>query len=200
MIAFESGGDVYVVQSDGSCHMNITESISDVFGENPFDVDHDLNRSLVDFVWTPDSQSLAVSGFERLFVARIDEAEVHTLSGFFLSTPFGSPLGPSYYPAPNPWTKDNREILMSKWIDVVTSNITIIDVRSGETQELLHETGVWNDYPSWSPDKSKVVFVQKRDRKSQIMIMTSDGSGLRSVTPALEFDLSSPIWVRQSPE
>jgi Tol biopolymer transport system component len=73
-------------------------------------------------------------------------------------------------------------------------------VASGEIQELIHEPGVWDADPSWSPDKSKIVFVRNSNQKGQIMIMDSDGGALRHVTPELEFDLSSPIWVRQSAE
>ena len=46
MIAFEAGGEVYVFQSDGTCHLNISSMIREKFEANPDN-----------FVWSTDSQS-----------------------------------------------------------------------------------------------------------------------------------------------
>ena len=202
MIAFVAGGSVYVVQANGSCYLNMTALIADKFGDFPFEIETPLLRTLgAQFVWTNDSQSLLLSNSigSKAFMAGVDGKSVKEIkiTGLLNSETFGSPLNLNLFPEPNPLSQDNKWILTSQSIGD-GERIVLVEVASGEIRELGHEPGAFDHYPSWSPDRSKIVFVRDRGLKSQLMVMNSDGSGLMPVSPELGHFLSVPIWIRQS--
>ena len=215
MIAFETGGDVYVVQSDGSCHLNVTALIEDRFGKNPFELTHLMSRGFVKFVWSHDSQKLAIVNKTSLFVVNIGSPGIHVLD---LRSIFKPKVPGNTLPQPrfdfdqpplvkttlnNLWAKDNQRLLLSKRVSLLHGGeeVVLVDVTSGETQQLFQGSGMLAGDASWSPDGSKIVFVRYSfGDKNQIMIMNSDGSELRPITPEMDLQLSSPIWIRQSPE
>ena len=62
----------------------------------------------------------------------------------------------------------------------------------GENVKQLTDVPGWDDYPSWSPDGSRMVFTSDRDGDEDIYVMDVDGRNVRQLTddPSIDFDAS----------
>ena len=55
----------------------------------------------------------------------------------------------------------------------------------------------WDRWPSWSPDQSSIAFVRSNGEGMTLMVMASDGSGLRRLTDGTSY-LFYPTWFPES--
>ena len=70
----------------------------------------------------------------------------------------------------------------------------------GKRLKRLTENGVYDDYPSWSPDSQLIAFVSQRNVgfRDQIHLMTADGEYLKQLSDLhLEKD-ADPDWFNPS--
>lgn len=73
------------------------------------------------------------------------------------------------------------------------TEIYVMDVDGGDRIRLT-DNSFYEDYPSWSPDGSKITFVgnSEGDGREQIFVMDADGSNLRRVSGS--GDNAAPEW------
>ncbi|MDP8214432.1 MAG: DPP IV N-terminal domain-containing protein [Candidatus Euphemobacter frigidus] len=67
-----------------------------------------------------------------------------------------------------------------------------LDCSSGEIRQLT-DNKASDSYPSWSPDRERIVFVSDRDGDPEIYLMEADGSNPEQLTDNLEPD-TFPSW------
>ena len=77
------------------------------------------------------------------------------------------------------------------------SRIALLNLDTGNVRYLT-DSEYHDDYPSWSPDKTKIVFVREDvdgEGKNRIMVMNADGSNIRPITIEFDTSASAPIWI-----
>lgn len=73
-------------------------------------------------------------------------------------------------------------------------NIYSADPDGGELRLLTPESGAeFNLQPTWSPDRSRIAFVSKREGNVDIYVMDADGTSVRRLTSEAGED-SQPAW------
>lgn len=72
------------------------------------------------------------------------------------------------------------------------NEIYIVDCDSGEIRQLT-DNDVTDQYPSWSPDRERIIFVSDRDGNLELYTMAADGSDLERLTDNSEPD-TFPTW------
>jgi TolB protein len=71
-------------------------------------------------------------------------------------------------------------------------DVEIIDIETGETQTLASSPAK-DQFPSWSPDGSQVLFVTDRDGNNEIYVIATDGTHLVNLTQNPASDIY-PVW------
>ena len=74
---------------------------------------------------------------------------------------------------------------------VVTQEL-VIDVDGGNVQALTGRR--YDTDPAWSPDGSVIAFASDRDGDFELFVMDADGSNLRQLTHADDWDDTKPVW------
>ncbi|MBK9162402.1 MAG: PD40 domain-containing protein [Acidobacteria bacterium] len=72
-------------------------------------------------------------------------------------------------------------------------DIVAVAADTGNIQDLTNDLP-FDRYPRVSPDGSRVIFVSDRSGTYQLWIMSSDGTGLRQLTPDSDGTASIPSW------
>jgi len=72
------------------------------------------------------------------------------------------------------------------------NEIYLLDFSAGQIIQLTANEEP-DEYPSWSPDREKIIFVSARDGNKEIYLMNGDGSDPRRLTDNSEPDLF-PCW------
>lgn len=133
--------------------------------------------------WSPDGKRIAfVSsrwGDPHIFVMASDGSGVKRLTerGTYNQTPDWSPKGDLIAFT----ARDERNVF-----DIFTVN-----VNTKEIKRLTQDQGN-NEEPSFSPDGNQIVFTSTREGKSQLWIMSVDGSKQRRISKQSGF--STPAW------
>ena len=66
---------------------------------------------------------------------------------------------------------------------------------SGDTQLTFPGAGnISNNFPSWSPDGTRIAFTSDRDGNYDVYVMGADGSGQTRVTTTADGESFSPAW------
>ena len=208
VLAFESGGDIYVAHMDGS---NLRKLTSDG-GPNSY------NREAA---WSPDGSRIAFSKSDGQWGAAIylvdpDGANLTRLSpeGAYDATPTWSPDGsriafenrrdntsgghifamnadgtnrvqltsnrqPNSSPA---WSPDGHRIAYATYSDTAGDSGTHIYVinADGTNRVRLTNDQAFDSDPAWSPDGARIGF----SRYPDLLVMDADGTNLVRLTPA----------------
>jgi Tol biopolymer transport system component len=200
-IAFDRGGDIWVMDPDGSNQIRLTTSpaseqepawsadgtkiafarddgdleiwVMDADGTHP----QRLTRNGVDDTdpaWSPDGSELVFTrGFE---IWRIDADGTHQRS-------IGSGGDAS-------WSPDGTRLVATDGL------ITLMDPDGSNRVPLVPDDGATNDRPAWSPDGLQVVFRRNEiGRHDDLAVVNADGSDLHRVTDLLDGDfIGESAW------
>ncbi len=71
-------------------------------------------------------------------------------------------------------------------------NICVIGVGGGGSAQLTYNSGR-NEYPSWAPDGSMIVYASSREGSTRIYVMTAYGTDQRRLV-SLPGEQTSPKW------
>lgn len=130
--------------------------------------------------WHPNGELVALAalgggdaGIVYAFYARdVDSLHWRTLLTF---------LSPDYctYPSVSPAGTTEKEIVFSLVPYAGYTELWKIDIASGNVTQMTDDGG---DYPSWSPDGSKMVYTRTQAGDGGLWIMNADGSGKHRLT------------------
>ena len=175
-IAYESGGQIRVINTDGSEDSRLTRQPFGAFQP----------------AWSPDGSQIA-------FVTTLDEppnrpAERH----IFVANPDGTGLvnlsrgrGDDEGPV---WSPDGSRIVFVSTEEGDEDSDIFVMSPSGDGRANLTHRPEFDLQPSWSPDGSKIVFYRFGDEDSEIYIMNADGSGETNISNRPDSRESSPDW------
>jgi TolB protein len=191
--------DIWIVNADGS---NLRRLVSKPSMEE-WDVD-----------WSPVGDRLVVTdvnlGWPLLRVMNLDGSNVRTLTPGWAS--LADQPGRAYQAATPQWSPDGRRIAFTGWqvirkldlsevVDVRTAEIWVVNA-NGRSRVRLTRNNVKDSYPAWSPDGSKIAFVQgggtrpigaRPGNTNEIYVMNADGTGVTQLTHNRLAE-GSPAW------
>jgi Tol biopolymer transport system component len=152
-IAFSRGGEVFLMNADGSGQRNLTRHPA-----------FDLKPS-----WSPDGRWIA---FVSTRCCRSDHLEVYvmSLSGRDQRQLTHTSRGVSSTPA---WSPDGRRIAFA------SDGIYVVNVDGSGLRKLTRN---WDETPAWSPDGRRIAFTSRRDGNYEVYVMNADGTGQRNLT------------------
>jgi Tol biopolymer transport system component len=132
--------------------------------------------------WAPDSRHLVISYDGALWVIDTQSRATRQLT---------KPVG--LEDADPRWSPDGKTIAFTRRTpDWIHSTIDTVPAAGGKVHQLTPRTPGWDDYPDWSPDSTRIVYVRTRDypvanngtlQISQIRMLSRDGADLPALTP-----------------
>ncbi|OGO18454.1 MAG: hypothetical protein A2Z15_02820 [Chloroflexi bacterium RBG_16_50_11] len=161
--------DIYIMDIDGS---NVQRVITSQGTQ-------DLNISC-----SPD-------GRRFVFAEIFDSGSTVYLANVDGSQQISIVTGKRYY-EPN-WSHDGQKIAFQSWEDD-DGEIFIMDIDGGNMVRLTDNT-LYDDFPDWSPNGSKIVYVSQPNSSTdaKIYVMNTDGSGKQQLTTGSGYDIL-PQW------
>ena len=171
-IAFQSNRDgdweIYVMNDDGAGLTRLTDNgTSDFLGE-----------------WSPDGESIVFESYRDsnndIYVMDADGSDQTRLTEGNLLTDYYNPT----------WSPSGDHITYKS----VRYNheIYIMDA-DGTDQTNLTGNAALDEYPDWSSDGSRIVFISNRDDNKEIYVMDSDGTNQTRLTNS-EANEQNPKW------
>jgi TolB protein len=158
------GGDIYVMNADGSGRRALTSGAA-----------HDWNPT-----WSPGGAQIAFNsdrtgpGTSAVYQMHADGSHVRRLTPLDLDA-----FGPDYAP-------DGRHVAFSSNLDVPDSAIYVIRPDGSGLRQLTSPPpgGGGDAWVSYSPDGRKLAFAtDRRDGNSDLWVMDADGTDLVDITP-----------------
>jgi dipeptidyl aminopeptidase/acylaminoacyl peptidase len=177
VLAFESTGDIFVSNMDGSHLVQLTSDGSP----------NSYNREVA---WSPDGNRIAFSKSDgrwgaAIYVIDADGANARRLS------PEGT------YDATPAWSPDGRRIAFENRRDNQSGGHIFVMNADGTDRVQLTNNRQPNSSPAWSPDGSRIAYVTYRepagDNKTDIFLMNADGTQREHLTSDGAGD-TSPKW------
>ena len=180
LIAFSSGDQVFIMNSDGSNLRRLTEDTPGVYNRYP--------------ALSPDGKRVAFIqdkglGEYTLCVIGIDGKGLEYLASSLIV--LGEPA----------WSPDGSQIAFIKGYDPTTNGfanltgcnteICVINLASGEIVNLTQGAGGTD--PAWAPDGSRLAFSTVRDGNYEIYTMAVDGSQVKRLTNT-SWAEAEPAW------
>jgi TolB protein len=166
LIGFDTGGSVFVMNSDGTDLRALLE-IADEACPGP-------ERP----VWSPDGERIAVQVGRGFCVMNANGTDARHLGGHGVIFP-GVGTGLS-------WSPDGDRIAFDSYLELSDGSGVQVFVMNADGTDLHQITdglsGIANAMPSWSPDGEHIAFVSWRDGEAEIFVMNTGGGEIRQLT------------------
>ncbi len=168
-------------------------------GDDSYDFEERWDSSHAQYVprWSPDGSHLVFGHAGQIYIVDARGSELRSLSGSFEQADVYT---------------DSRELDFSPSLSPDGSRVVYTTLRYAEggpwehrydlaTQELdgsdrrrLTEND-WHDVsPAWSPEGSRIAFISDRGDGPRVFTIAPDGSGERSLAPAVRAQTTPPVW------
>jgi Tol biopolymer transport system component len=177
-LAFASGGDLYVMNADGSGQHKIIE----------------LPPGFV----VPAEPSWSPDGSKLLYIAASDNdnlTSIHLIGADGSNDVVFKQMPLMDYRTPS-WSPDGTNILFAAaaFMGPYVFDLYVMDADGSAVRRLTHTADVSESEPVWSPDGTQIAFGRDAGRGHvDIYVMNADGSGLRPLTRDSSDELS-PTW------
>lgn len=153
-IAYEDGGDVWVMNADGTGKLNLTNS------PNPPCSDYSAS-------WSPDSTRLVFQSYcgapiskAGIFIMNADGSTADPLSHPLRAAP---PTAIDQFPS---WSPNSDQIVFStrdEAIPGMRDQIHIINADGTGLRKLTNQNTEREAYPRWSPDGNRIIYIHDDD-------------------------------------
>lgn len=174
---FENGNsDIYLVRVDGSDRTQLTTTAGNDFSP----------------AWSPDGSRLVFrttrDGDDEIYIMNADGSAQTNFS-----------RSPSTEERSPEWSPDGRQIALASMqgaildIFILPVDVTASSADSTKWKNLTGDVLGGDEYPSWSPDGTKMAFHSFRDGNWEIYVMNADGTGQTRLTYNPGED-TFPIW------
>lgn len=167
-LAFVAGGDVFVMNADGTGAVDILHG--------------DVGSNVVGLAWKPDGLSLAFGGAYNyasgLFVMGADGSSVTRVLGGY---GFGHPS----------WSPDGSRIAFECSTPTGNADICLVNSNGSGFAQVTSDPDA--EYqPAWKPDGTRILFVANGSGFSGLKVINPDGTGM---TPLLSYgNAYLPAW------
>jgi CSLREA domain-containing protein len=166
-IAFESAGDIYVMNPDGTGQVNLT----DMPGWDGYPA------------WSPDGTKIALQssrdGNDEIYVMNADGTDQTRLT---------DDPADDQWPT---WSADGTKIAFRSLRDG-NAEIYVMNADGSDETNLTNDPGPDSD-PAWSPDGTKIAFYSGREGNPEIFVMDADGSNPTNVSKS-PYQETEPAW------
>src|SRR3989442_1710031 len=81
------------------------------------------------------------------------------------------------------WSPDGRRIAFLSNRDGDRDNVFVMDASGGDAKQLTNVDDIVTEI-AWSPDGKRIAYLENHDGNIQLMTVSRDGSGVRTVSPA----------------
>lgn len=178
-IVFDSGGEIYTVNPDGSGLYQLTHD-----GPSA----HDRQPAL-----SPDGSLVAFSsnrgGAYSIYIVGVDGTGLRRLTNN--TDDDGEPV----------WSPDGARIAFVRGLDPTNGGYSFVStypsqvfvVNADGSEEINLTVSEGGTDPAWSPDGTRLAFASHRDGNFEIYSMTSDGKEVTRLTET-ESDEAEPAW------
>jgi Tol biopolymer transport system component len=220
-IAFESSGDIYVMDADGSNPVNLTKTGSgnfdpawspdgrriafvglyyDIFvmnadGSNPVRLtfSNGESRSRREPAWSPDGTRIAFTYRGGIYVMNADGSNVVNLSNVILSNISDYIFAPIFVSLD--WSPDGTRIAFSLSDDICCADIYVVDADGSNPRNLTRFSGTDDRSPAWSPDGWRIAHTRRHPLggDAEIYVMDPSGGAVVNLSNNAASD-REPIW------
>lgn len=170
-IVFVAGGDIHVMDPDGSNDQNLTNTVG-VSEDQP--------------AWSPDKTKIAFHSNAdddgEIYVMNADGSNVVRLT---------VELGEN--DAEPAWSPDGTRIAFASRRDHVISSIYVMNADGSDVVRVTNAPPASDDWPAWSPDGAKLAFSTNEAVNLHIAIVDVAGTNRTRVTPNTE-SAQMPAW------
>jgi len=184
-IAFKSNkddgyGDIFVMNSDGSNPINMTQDMSTSEEWAP-----DYTREGNQIVFTSRS-SINDPNTDEIYIMNIDNGTKNKITNNSV---------PDWYPRTSPI--QNLIIFISKTTQGQSDNLFVMDY-SGNSRTSISSLVGDNDDPCYSSDGNKIVFINNKSGYYQIYLMEANGTNVEQLTTNTGYNILCPAFLEQS--
>ena len=143
--------------------------------------------------WSFDGQSLAYVFMDDSYNGDSRYKEIYIIDSTGRSSLATHESGNNFHPA---WSPDGTQLAFVNGDPAFSSDIYILDIKSGKAVNLTNGDGGRFDYPEWSPDGKRIAYQAFVGLSWELFVMYPDGSGVTRLTTAQKegFDSIQPSW------
>jgi TolB protein len=178
-IVFSAGGEIYIMDADGSAPTQLTDGDPNV---------HDIQPSL-----SPDGTRIAFSsnrgGDYDIYVMNVDGGDLQRIT-----TAQTTETDPA-------WSPDGQRLAFVRGFDLTIDGfayisgcppeIYVTDLKGGP--EINVTKGDGGTDPAWSPDDKRIAFSSHRNGNYEIYVVNADGNDLQQLTNTNSAE-ADPVW------
>ena len=147
--------------------------------------------------WSPDGGRIAFEGMRggtrTIYLVNSDGSGLWDLDAVLPGPAIRATGEPS-------WSPDGRALVVSRWHydGVITeTRLWVATLATRQARQITSGGGTGDVRPAWSPHGSEITFLRFDGARSDVFVISPDGSGMRQLTATPESREEDPQWLRR---